>query len=66
MRFNIFRSGPLVHDPKEAQEEALLEDAEREVTELQHRASRAIKTLTDRQDRNHWQESIEKLIGGAS
>lgn len=65
MRFNFFRSGPLVHDPKEAQEEARLEDAEREVTELQDRASKAIKELTGRHRRDHWHESIEKMIKGA-
>lgn len=64
--FSRFRASSRVRNVSEAQDEARLEDAEREVTELQHRASRAIKTLTDRQHRNHWRESIEKMIGGVT
>lgn len=56
---------------REAKEEdqqklALLELAERDLCDLQERAACAIKTLEARRQRNHWRETIEQLMQGAS
>lgn len=42
-----------------------LEKAEQDLQSLQLRAIRAITLLDDRQQRNHWRESIEEMIQGA-
>lgn len=39
--------------------------AEAEITELKIRADRVDTNLSDRANRNHWREAIEKLIQGA-
>lgn len=44
---------------------ARLEQAEADLSSLKIRASNAIRTLDNRQRRNHWRESIEKMIQGA-
>lgn len=43
---------------------ARLETAERELASLKARAASAITTLGERQDRNHWRQSIEQIITG--
>lgn len=48
----------------EAHKEARLEDAERTLEDLKTRKERAVRILGDRQSRNHWRESIEKMIQG--
>ena len=53
-------------DADEREKIARLEQAERELGSLQHRAWLAINTLDERQRRNHWRESIERMIQGAS
>ena len=45
---------------------ARLEEAEAEVADVRTRATKAIRALDDRRGRNHWRESIEKMIQGAS
>lgn len=50
----------------EHEKESRLEQAERDLFFLKHRAARAIARLDDRSSRNHWRESIEQMIQGAS
>lgn len=49
----------------EQMHEAKLEDAERLLAQLQERSEAAHKTLSERDQRNHWQESIRDMILGA-
>jgi hypothetical protein len=51
-------------DLDEHEKVARLERAETELLNLKGRASRAITTLDDRRQRNHWRESIEQMIQG--
>lgn len=50
----------------EAAKIARLERAERQLSELRRRSESAILFLTEREDRNHWREAIETMIGGRS
>lgn len=43
---------------------ARLVEAERELEDLQDRANRAIAALDERQAKNHWRESIQRMIEG--
>lgn len=53
-------------DEDEREKMARLEQAEKDLGSLQHRAHVAITRLEDRQKRNHWRESIESMILGGS
>lgn len=44
--------------------DARLEQAEKDLGDLEHRAFRAITVLESRSSRNHWRESIERMIQG--
>lgn len=48
----------------EHEKEAKLEAAEAEMKDLKQRSDRAVSALTERQRRNHWQESVDRLIQG--
>lgn len=52
-------------DAIERENMAQLERAEGDLRDLRSRAERAVGTLTSRDNRNHWRESIEKMITGA-
>lgn len=62
----LFFAGPRVRDVEDAQDEARLENAERDLVDLQDRATKAIKVLDDRQRRNHWREAVQSMIKGAT
>lgn len=49
----------------EAEKMARLEQGERALGDLQHRAYHVIRELDNRVQRNHWRESIEQMIQGA-
>lgn len=61
--FREFRHGP---DKGEDEKMARLEKAEAEMQALLLRADIAIEFLDGRRNRNHWRESIEKMIGGVA
>lgn len=42
-----------------------LEEAERTLADLQARKEKAVTFLTERHERNHWREAIERMIQGA-
>lgn len=48
----------------EREKMARLEQAEAELTDLKDRMDRAVEYLDARTRRNHWRESIEKMIRG--
>lgn len=50
----------------EREQMARLESAEADVRDLRRRADAAIRALDARRERNHWRESIEQIIQGAS
>lgn len=50
----------------DAEHEARMEKAVRDVDELRTRADAALGTLDARDRRNHWRESIEQMIQGAT
>lgn len=60
---------PFIRKPREdAAEEVKMERlraAESAGTDLQRRADELTKILQERRQRNHWRESIEKMIQGA-
>lgn len=49
----------------EKEQEALLLKAEETVRDLTDRRDKAIRILNERNHRNHWRESIERMIQGA-
>lgn len=51
---------------EEDEKQHRLEEAEKELEYLKARAWAAEKRLTDRHERNHWAESIERLITGGT
>lgn len=53
-------------DTLEREKMARLEQAEGELSSLRDRAGLAIRRLDERRARNHWRESIEQLIQGAT
>lgn len=50
----------------DAEHEARMEKAVRDVDQLRVRADAALDTLDTRDRRNHWRESIEQMIQGAT
>lgn len=58
-------SAKLQRDLEEREKMARLEAAERERDALLARGARAVTTLTARNDRNHWRESVRDMILGA-
>lgn len=50
---------------EESHKEAALENAERDLEDLKVRGARAMHALDTRHNRNHWRESIERMIQGA-
>ena len=61
-----FRSFQNREDPEEREKMARLEAAEGDLRLLRARADLAVRLLTERNGRNHWRESIEDMIRGAS
>lgn len=59
-----FRRSRRAHHEEESAKIAKLEKAEAQLCELRRRSDSAIKFLTEREDRNHWREAIEDMIGG--
>jgi len=49
----------------DAEHEARMEKADRDVTILRNRADAALNVLDSRDKRNHWRESVERMIQGA-
>jgi hypothetical protein len=45
---------------------AALDEAEKELASLNERSEKAMAALSAREDRNHWRESIEKMIHGVA
>lgn len=52
------------HKVIERARQARLAKAEEDLAVLRARASRAIVTLDERREENHWRESIEHMIKG--
>ena len=50
----------------EREQDARLDSAEKELSDLQERAGSAIRKLDERQRRNHWREAIENMIRGVA
>lgn len=61
-----FRSFRNPEDPADREKMARLEAAEGDLHALTLRADLAVRLLTERNGRNHWRESIEDMIRGAS
>ena len=53
-----------VREPIDDGKMCRLEEAERELRDLQDRAERAIIALDHRRAENHWRESITRMING--
>ncbi len=51
---------------KEAEADARIEHAERELSAMQARIDAAMLALDRRQHENHWRESIERMIKGVA
>lgn len=51
--------------PEEREKMALLEQVEAEARDLRERADMATYVMKHRDRRNHWQESIDRMIRGA-
>ena len=50
----------------EREKMAALDEAEKELASLNERSEKAMAALSARDDRNHWRESIEKMIHGVA
>lgn len=60
--FGIFRCREIGRREKEKR--GRLERAEEELSDLKERAEKVHRALTERQKRNHWQESVDIMIKG--
>lgn len=61
---NFIRPARIREHAEEREKMARLEVAETEVKDLQERGERAVQFLLARDKRNHWQESISRMIQG--
>ena len=61
---NFLASRTREREAEEDQKIARLNQAERDLADLQHRAHYVTKALDERRKRNHWRESIEQMIQG--
>lgn len=62
----LFRFWKRGDTPEETEKMERLEAAEQELEDLKARSTVAITYLRERQSRNHWRESIEKMIQGGA
>lgn len=58
------REESIARDKIDQEREQKLEQAEAELEDLKQRAARIIPLLRTRAQRNHWRESIERMIWG--
>ena len=66
--FSIFKRRREARAQREAAErehDERLAEAEYDLMHLQARGENAVRTLNERHSRNHWRESIERMIQGA-